>query len=168
MVQGQGFDFLGYRFEAGTRWVRRKSIQRFRDRIREKTKRMCGKAIEKVIEELNPILRGWYYYFRDVTKYTLGDFDSFVRRRLRAIIERQNKRKSFGAGLCNKRIPNKFFARKCLFNMEDLQRQYFSVLVPMRNNRLESRMRRHSARTVRREGWPKGHSYPYLFLSIEK
>jgi RNA-directed DNA polymerase len=132
MIEGQGFDFLGYRFEGGTRWVRRKSIQKFRDRIREKTKRMCGKAIEKVIEELNPILRGWCNYFRDVTKYTLGTFDSFVRRRLRAIIERQNKRKSFGSGSCNRRIPNKFFASKCLINMEDLQRQYFSMLVPMR------------------------------------
>lgn len=126
MVVGEGFDFLGYRFEAGTRWIRNKSIQRFRDRIKEKTSRCCGHAIEYVIKTLNPILRGWSNYFKDVTKYTLGTFDSFVRRRLRAIIARQNKKRSFGAGLNNIRIPNKYFADKGLFNMEDSQRQYLA------------------------------------------
>jgi len=126
MVEGEGFEFLGYRFEAGTSWVRRKSIQKFRDRIRELTSRVGGKAIHEVIAKLNPVLRGWCNYFKGVTKYTLGTFDSFVRRRLRAIIERQNKKRSFGAGWCNQRIPNKFFADKGLFNMEEFQRRYLA------------------------------------------
>ncbi len=124
MVEGEGFEFLGYRFEAGTSWVRPKSIQKFRDRIREVTSRVCGRSINEVIAKLNPILRGWCNYFKNVTKYTLGTFDSFVRRRLRAIIQRQNKKRSFGAGWCNQMIPNKFFASKGLINMEDSQRQY--------------------------------------------
>lgn len=126
MVEGEGFEFLGYRFEAGTSWVRRKSIQKFRDRIRESTSKIGGKSIQEVIKKLNPILRGWCNYFKKVTKYTLGTFDSFVRRRLRAIIERQNKKRSFGAGWCNQKIPNKFFADKGLFNMEESQRQYLA------------------------------------------
>ncbi len=125
-VKGEGFEFLGYRFEAGTSWVRRKSIQKFRDRIREVTGRNCGMSINSVILKLNPILRGWCAYFKGVTKYTLGTFDGFVRRRLRAIIERQNKRRSFGAGWCNQKIPNKFFADNGLVKMEDLQRQYLA------------------------------------------
>jgi RNA-directed DNA polymerase len=126
MEKGQGFDFLGYRFEAGTSWVRLKSIQKFRDRIRGLTKKTCGKSIQKVIAEVNPVLRGWYGYFKNVTKYTLGTFDGFVRRRLRAIIQRQNKKKSFGAGWCNLKIPNKFFASMGLFNMEESQRSYLA------------------------------------------
>lgn len=126
MVIGEGFDFLGYRFEAGSRWIRDKSIQRFRDRIKEKTTRCCGHSIEYLIRTLNPILRGWSNYFKDVTKYTLGTFDSFVRRRLRAIIAKRNKKKSFGAGFNNIRIPNKYFADNGLFNMEDSQRQYLA------------------------------------------
>lgn len=126
MEEGEGFEFLGYRFEAGTSWVRRKSIQKFRDRIRELTGRNCGKSIQEVITKLNPVLNGWCNYFKNVTKYTLGTFDSFVRRRLRAIIERHNKKKSFGAGWCNQKIPNKFFADKGLFNMEQFQRQYLA------------------------------------------
>lgn len=121
MNEGEGFEFLGYRFEAGTSWVRRKSIQKFRDRIREETSRVCGQSIEILIKKLNPILRGWSNYFKNVTKYTLGTFDGFVRRRLRAIIERQNKKRSFGAGWSNQRIPNKFFADLGLFNMENHQ-----------------------------------------------
>lgn len=124
MVEGEGFDFLGYRFEAGTRWVRRKSIQRFRDRIRKETSRVCGKSIKEVIKKINPILRGWSNYFRDVTKYTLGTFDRFVRRRLRAIIDRQNKKRTFGAGFSNVKIPNNYFADIGLINMEMLQNQY--------------------------------------------
>lgn len=134
MVTGEGFEFLGYRFEAGTSWVRRKSIQKFRDRIREVTSRVGGKSINAVIVKLNPILRGWCNYFKGVTKYTLGTFDSFVRRRLRAIIERQNKKRSFGAGWCNQKIPNKFFANKGLFNMEDSQRQYLACQSRCGNN----------------------------------
>jgi RNA-directed DNA polymerase len=124
MVEGQGFDFLGYRFEAGTRWIKRKSIQRFRDRIREKTSKVCGKSIEQVIKEINPIIRGWGNYFKDVTKYTLGTFDSFVRRRLRAIIAKQNKKRSFGAGWNNMKLPNQYFADKGLINLEKLQNRY--------------------------------------------
>ena len=122
LVEGQGFEFLGYRFEGGTSWVRRKSIQKFRDRVRELTSKVGGKSIQKVVEKLNPVLVGWCNYFKHVTKYTLGTFDSFVRRRLRAIIQRQKKKRSFGAGRCNINIPNKFFANIGLFNMEEFQR----------------------------------------------
>lgn len=117
MNEGEGFDFLGYRFEGGKTWVRRKSIQKFRDRIREETSRVCSGSMETIIKKLNPILRGWSNYFKNVTKYTLGTFDSFVRRRLRAIIANRNKKKSFGAGWFNQKIPNKFFADLGLFNM---------------------------------------------------
>ena len=41
-VAGQGFEFLGYRFEAGQRRVRKKSLMSLRDKIRAKTKRNGG------------------------------------------------------------------------------------------------------------------------------
>ena len=40
-VQGQGFDFLGYRFEAGRRWVRKTSLKTFKARVKAKTQRTC-------------------------------------------------------------------------------------------------------------------------------
>ena len=59
---GQGFEFLGYRFEAGRRWVRRKSLQALRERIRIKTGRTRGDSLACIIADLNPMLRGWSDY----------------------------------------------------------------------------------------------------------
>ena len=42
---GQGFEFLGYRFEAGQRHVRQKSLNKFKDSIREKTRRTRGDSL---------------------------------------------------------------------------------------------------------------------------
>lgn len=127
MNEGEGFEFLGYRFEAGKTWVRQKSIQKFRDRIRKETSRVRSGSMETIIKKLNPVLVGWCNYFKNVTKYTLNTFDGFVRRRLRAIIGRRNKKKTFGAGWNNLKIPNKFFADLGLFNMENHQAYCFAV-----------------------------------------
>lgn len=119
-VPGQGFDFLGYRFEAGKRWVRRKSLKAFRDRIRTKTKRTCGKSLDQVIESLNPMLSGWFGYFKHANPYTFKSADGFIRRRLRSILRKQQKRP--GMGQCHadhKRWPNAFFAKHGLFTMTE-------------------------------------------------
>jgi RNA-directed DNA polymerase len=57
-IAGQGFEFLGYRFEAGQRWVRRKSVHALRDRIRAQTRRTRGDSLRAIVAELNPMLRG--------------------------------------------------------------------------------------------------------------
>ena len=113
---GEGFDFLGYRFEAGQRFVRRKSLTRLKDRIREKTKRTCGQSLACVIANLNPMLRGWFGYFKHAHHYTFTSVDGLVRRRLRAILRKQEKRPGFGHCLDDhKRWPNAFFAQAGLF-----------------------------------------------------
>ena len=48
---GEGFEFLGYRFEAGRRDVRKKSFDRVKDTIREKTRRRRGDSLECVIAD---------------------------------------------------------------------------------------------------------------------
>jgi RNA-directed DNA polymerase len=55
LEQDQGFEFLGYRFEAGKRWVRSKSRQALRDKIRDKTKRNRSGSLEEIIKYLNPM-----------------------------------------------------------------------------------------------------------------
>ena len=117
--QGQGFDFLGYRFEAGRRWVRKKSLTSFRDRIRMRTKRRRGDSLAKIVAELNPTLRGWFNYFKHAHPMTFKRLDSFVRRRLRAILRKHEKRP--GLGICrddHQRWPNTFFAAQGLFTMD--------------------------------------------------
>ena len=116
--KGQGFDFLGYHFELGRRWVRQKSYQAIQDRIRRRTKRTRGESLAKIIAELNPTLRGWFNYFKHAHPNTFKWMDSFVRRRLRALIRKQEKRP--GLGICredHQRWPNQFFAAQGLFTM---------------------------------------------------
>ena len=118
--QGQGFDFLGYRFEAGQRWVRRKSMQAMRDRIRAKTGRTRGDSLAFIIAELNPMLRGWYEYFRHAHPWTYSGLDGFIRRRLRSLRRKQQKHSGTGRTLADhKRWPNAFFAELGLFTMTE-------------------------------------------------
>lgn len=115
---GQGFEFLGYRFEAGQRWVRPKSLKALRERVRMKTKRTRGDSLAKIIEDINPMLRGWFNYFKHAHSVAQLGIDGFARRRLRAILRKQEKRP--GMGKCRDdhlRWPNTFFAAQGLFTI---------------------------------------------------
>jgi len=116
----EGFEFLGYLFEQGRRYVRRKSLKNLRDKIRQKTKRTCGRNVRKVIEDLNPMLKGWFEYFKHAHKYTFSSVDGFVRRRLRAIKRKQEKRPGRGKCLSDHMCwPNAYFANLGLFTMKE-------------------------------------------------
>ena len=115
---GQGFEFLGYRFEAGRRLVRKKSLKALKDKVRARTIRSRGDSLERIIGDLNPTLRGWFGYFKHATPAVFGALDGFVRRRLRAILRKQDKRPGFGrCEADHRRWPNAFFAARGLFTL---------------------------------------------------
>jgi RNA-directed DNA polymerase len=117
---GQGFEFLGYRFEAGQRMVRRKSLNKLRDTIRSRTRRTTGEAIERTIQKLNPVLKGWFGYFKHARKYTFNTLDAFVRRRLRAILLKQNKKQGCAnSKSASFRWKNAYFAERGLFSLHE-------------------------------------------------
>ncbi len=121
---GQGFDFLGYRFEAGRRLVRKKSLKALKDKVRARTIRSRGDSLERIIADLNPTIRGWFGYFKHATPALFGAIDGFVRRRLRAILRKQNKRP--GIGRCkadHRQWPNTFFAERGLFTLRTALQQ---------------------------------------------
>jgi RNA-directed DNA polymerase len=98
--------------------VRRKSLKALRDRIRAKTRRSCGKSLQQVIASVNPMLRGWFGYFKHATPGTFKTLDGFIRRRLRAILRKQQKRPAMGLSRADHaRRPNAFFAEQGLFTM---------------------------------------------------
>lgn len=115
---GQGFEFLGYRFEAGRRWVRQPSLKSLRKRIGQKTRRTRGDSLARIIADLNPMLRGWFNYFKQAHPLAHKSMDGFVRRRLRALLRKREKRP--GIGRCrndHQRWPNTFFADQGLFTL---------------------------------------------------
>jgi len=115
---GHGFEFLGFRFEGGRRYVRSKSLIKLKDKIRLKTRRTRGDSIEQIISDLNPIIRGWFGYFKHAHHYTFNSLDGFTRRRLRAILCKHQKRPGSGrTGKNHRQWPNIFFAERGLFTM---------------------------------------------------
>ena len=77
---GQGFEFLGYGFEEGCRYVGKNSLKKFKDTIRSKARRTRGHSIENIISDLNPSIRGWFEYFKHAHHYTFNSLDGFIRR----------------------------------------------------------------------------------------
>jgi RNA-directed DNA polymerase len=115
-----GFEFLGYRFEGGRRYVRSKSLKKFKDKIRLRTRRTRGDSIEQIISDLNPSIKGWFGYFKHAHHYTFNSLDGFIRRRLRAILCKQQKRPGSGrTGKDHRQWPNAFFAERGLFTMRE-------------------------------------------------
>jgi RNA-directed DNA polymerase len=115
-VPGQGFEFLGYRFEAGRRYVRKKSLDKLKDAIRDRTRRTRGDSLGVVIADLNRVLRGWFGYFKLAQSRTFIDLDKLIRRRLRALLRKQEKRPGIGRTVDDqKRWPNAYFADAGLF-----------------------------------------------------
>jgi RNA-directed DNA polymerase len=69
------------------------SLKRLEDKIREVLKGARGRSLANVINELNPILRGWAAYFKlTETKREMEELDGWVRHKLRCILWRKWKR----------------------------------------------------------------------------
>jgi len=116
-TQRGGFDFLGYHFERGMHWPSRKALGQLRERIRPMTKRTNGNSLECIIARLNPILTGWFEYFKHGRPYDLYSVDKWVRMRLRSIFRKRHKGRGRGRGLDHIRWPNAFFADVGLFSL---------------------------------------------------
>jgi RNA-directed DNA polymerase len=115
--QKGGFDFLGYHFERGHRWPRQKSIDKFRETIREKTRRLDPRPMREMVANVNQTLKGWFGYFRHSVKNVLVGQDYFVRRRLRTVVKRRHKLKGGALGLDHQRWPNAYFAELGLISL---------------------------------------------------
>jgi RNA-directed DNA polymerase len=87
--------FLGFSFTNGQSPRRRiapQAIVRFKARVRELTRRTCGRSLVQVVKELSIYLVGWRGYFGFCqTPSVLRSLDEWTRRRLRAIAWKQWK-----------------------------------------------------------------------------
>ena len=97
-----GFEFLGYLVKRGKQlrlppsrivtgiksgglyaYPRGKSIQRFKDRVRQLTRRGVPLKTKDLIEQLNPVLRGWgHYYKRTHVRTLFNKLDHWIERRI--------------------------------------------------------------------------------------
>ena len=113
---GNGFEFLGYRFESGRRKVRKKSLDKLKETIREKTRRTRGQSLQVVVIDLNRTLKGWFGYFKHARPSIFLELDQLIRRRLRAMLRKQEHRPGIGQNRSDhQRWPNAYFANAGLF-----------------------------------------------------
>ena len=98
-----GFEFLGYKIKRGSRplrlsssqinsgarsgalyaYPRQKSLQHFKDQIRTLTCRRAPVSTERLIQEINPIIRGWgNYYCRAHVRRLFHQLDGWIVRRI--------------------------------------------------------------------------------------
>src|SRR5499433_1716054 len=100
----QGFEFLGYKIKRGKQlrlppskirsgaqsgelyaYPREKSIRHFMDQVRQLTKRRVPLTTKELIEELNPVLRGWGHHYKRAHVRTLFHWlDGWIVRRIRS------------------------------------------------------------------------------------
>jgi len=100
----QGFEFLGYKIKRGKQlrlpsgkirsgaqsgalyaFPREKSIRRFMDQVRALTGRRVPLKTKELIEELNPVLRGWgHHYKRAHVRKLFHRLDGWIVRRIRS------------------------------------------------------------------------------------
>jgi len=73
-----------------------------------------------VIDSLNPTLRGWFGYFQHSRAGTFRSMDGWVRRRLRSLLHKQQKRRGIADVRRADQIrwPNRLFAGHGLFSLQ--------------------------------------------------
>jgi RNA-directed DNA polymerase len=98
-----GFEFLGYKIKRGSKplrlpphkiksgiqqgtlyaYPREKSIAHFREQIKKQTRRKSPLSTQTIIDEINPIIRGWgNYYCKAHVRGLFNQLDRWIRRRI--------------------------------------------------------------------------------------
>lgn len=126
------FDFLGYRFKRTRKGriiklTRSKSESKLKDKIRSKTRRKQKHGMKEVINQLNPILRGWYGYYKYVIPNQRQKLDSWIRMRLRSIYRKQHRKRGRGRGSDHQKWPNRHFEELGLFSLGQVHDETLSL-----------------------------------------
>ena len=114
----KSFAFLGYSFRDRFRFPRAKIHEKVTARIRELTPRKSGESLECIIARLNRSLRGWFNYFRHCFWNVFYGFDSMVRRRLRRMLLKRNRKNPQRLSR-TRRWPNAFFTEHGLYSLSE-------------------------------------------------
>jgi RNA-directed DNA polymerase len=98
-----GFEFLGYKIKRGTRplrlapckirsgtlsgalyaYPRQKSIQHFKEQIRQRTRRKAPVSTPDLVTQINPVIRGWgLYYHKAHVRKLFAQLDRWILHRL--------------------------------------------------------------------------------------
>jgi RNA-directed DNA polymerase len=121
------FDFLGYRFwrsqKGGQmrRFIRPKSVQKFKASIKPLTKRANGHSLEAIAKMIKPKQVGFYGYFKHASANALEVLDGWVRGRLRGILRKRAGLRGRGRGRDHQKWPNHYFTKLGFYSLAAAQ-----------------------------------------------
>ncbi|MBU4372880.1 MAG: hypothetical protein KJ714_00250 [Euryarchaeota archaeon] len=79
-----GVEFLGFHFNGRWKKPKDKAVEKFKSEIKKRTRRQIPISLETVIKLLNPVIRGWWNYFKGCTKARIfKELDEYIANRLR-------------------------------------------------------------------------------------
>jgi RNA-directed DNA polymerase len=136
------FDFLGFMIHRRYLWPRIKSLTKFKERVRELTRRQQPRNVREMVRRLNYSLRGFgnYFHVADV-KGLFAELDGWIRMRVRCFIERKKAVKHQ-----NYRIPNAALSALGLVSLLELRTEY--LLLPTTGQPYRKAVYGKSVRTV--------------------
>jgi len=122
----ESFDFLGYSFRktlnpkktkvATYFWPSQKAERSIREKIRKITNPCRPIKVEEVIEQLNPVIRGWVNYFKIAnSSKKFGKIRLYAAKKVRKFMRRQRNKSGYGY----KKYPDSY-----LYNKLGLHRDY--------------------------------------------
>ena len=114
----ESFVFLGYSFRGDKIYPRRESLAKMKARLTELTPRGRSGSIESIAKELNPILRGWFYYFRHCRWTIFTELDAKLRGRLRRLLLMRHRNNPERLPR-NHRWPNDYFTAAGLISLRE-------------------------------------------------
>lgn len=117
-----GFEFLGFQFQGRFLRPRPEALAKFKDEVRRRTRRLAPVSLRQMIQDLNPVLRGWGHYFKvgDVTSL-FESLDKWIRMRLRSKVIRRH-----ATTQSNRRMPISVLGSLALVSLDELRRAYLS------------------------------------------
>lgn len=146
----KGVKYLGVEIHTSYTRIRREKVREFKAKVRKITRRNSPVNLKKVIADLNPVARGFAYYFRIANcKKEYQALMQWIRRRLRAKqlslwkrAKRLHRRlrqfgyqgefkwikmnswRSAASPLANYSLPNRYFREEGLFEMDAVETGY--------------------------------------------
>ena len=116
------FEFLGFQFQGRFLRPRPEALAKFKDEVRRRTRRLAPVSLRQMIQDLNPVLRGWGHYFKvgDVTSL-FESLDKWIRMRLRSKVIRRH-----AITQSNRRMPISVLRSLALVSLDELRRAYLS------------------------------------------
>jgi len=82
-------------------------MKRIKERVRKVIGRRYSLSLEELIEELNPVLRGWDHYQRKAmsVRKRVRKLNGFIRERIRIFLKRKHSDQSRGTRRVHDNLP---------------------------------------------------------------